>query len=148
MQIKIFSIPVLDGAAEEAAMNKFLNAHKILTIESSLCTLEQTAFWTFCVKYLKGANRSDFQKKDKIDYKEVLSAEHFAVFSRLREIRKAIAQEDQVPAYVVFTNAELAEIAKLPEIKLTTLKSVEGVGEKKIELYASRIITALNEKSR
>jgi hypothetical protein len=43
-----------------------------------------------------------------VDYKEVLNEADFAVFSRLRDLRKVIAEKEAVPAYAIFTNEQLA----------------------------------------
>jgi superfamily II DNA helicase RecQ len=47
----------------------------------------------------------------------VLDDATFKRFSALREIRKRVGQEDGVPAYAVFTDAELAEIDRIAEEK-------------------------------
>lgn len=77
---------------------------------------------------------------------KVLDSEIFAIFSKLREARKRIAAEDGVSAYIVFTDAELAEIAKLEEITPKNLKLIKRIGDKKIEKYGTRIIELLKEK--
>jgi hypothetical protein len=43
-----------------------------------------------------------------VDYKEVMNEADFAVFSRLRDLRKVIAEKEAVPAYAIFTNEQLA----------------------------------------
>ena len=47
-----------------------------------------------------------------MDYGEVLSAEEFAVFSRLREERRKWAESEGAPVYTIFTNAQLADLVK------------------------------------
>ena len=44
----------------------------------------------------------------KIDYKEVLNEVDFAVFARLRDLRKVISDKEAIPAYSIFTNEQLA----------------------------------------
>jgi superfamily II DNA helicase RecQ len=85
--------------------------------------------------------------KEKIDYIKVLEPEIFARFSKLREIRKKIASDDGVSAYVVFTDAELAEMAKLPELTISKIKSIRGVGDKKAEKYGAAIIKTFNAET-
>lgn len=84
------------------------------------------------------------QFKEKVDYKSILDEATFKVFARLREIRKQIANEDALPAFAVFTDEELSEIAKLPEITAKMMQSIKGIGEKKTERYAERFINALH----
>ena len=100
----------------QAEMNKFLAANRVLEIEQRFYQNEKGAFWCFCVRYLY-SNTGGFQQqlpKQKVDYKELLNENEFAVFSKLRECRKIIAANDAVPAYAVFTDEELAGIARLP----------------------------------
>ena len=74
-------------------------------------------------------------KQAKTDYKEILDEETFAVFSQLRTLRKQLADKEGVPAYAIFTDAELSEIAKLEEIEPNKLKLIQGIGQKKVEKY-------------
>ena len=50
-----------------------------------------------------------------------------------------------LPAYAVFTDAELSGIAKLPVIDKLSIQSVKGIGEKKIEKYGNIIAEMFNE---
>ncbi|MCB0376036.1 MAG: HRDC domain-containing protein, partial [Sinomicrobium sp.] len=62
----------------------------------------------------------------------------FARFSRMREIRKTIAREEAIPAYAVFTDEELAAIAKMePPLTEAGLKTIKGIGKKKVEKYGA-----------
>ena len=75
------------------------------------------------------------ERKEKIDYKNVLEAHVFEVFSKLRVLRKQIAENDAVPAFAVFTHAELASIAKLESITPKTLLTINGIGDKRVDKY-------------
>jgi superfamily II DNA helicase RecQ len=136
MQIKLFTIPILGGEALTEAMNAFLRSKKILQTETQLAQDGGSMFWCFCIKYIEDVSIQDSQPVKRIDYKEVLDAESFERFSKMREIRKRISQEDAVPAYAVFTDEELAGLARLVDLTLSNMKSVKGIGQKKIEKYA------------
>lgn len=135
-------------------MNRLLASQKMLEIEKHLYQSEQEAFWSFSIRYIQ-SNTANFQNnnnKNKIDYKEVLTESEFNIFSKLRECRKKVASNDAVPAYAVFTDEELAGIAKLPNIEVNTLNLVKGIGDKKVDKYGKQILelyyskTELNEK--
>jgi superfamily II DNA helicase RecQ len=146
MQIKIFTIPIFDAETENEVLNLFLRNKKIIQIEQFLVQQNQAAFWTFSVKYLENTpNTPVFAQKT--DFQQVLDEPTFARFSRLREIRKAISKEEAIPAYAIFTDEELANLAKLPELTAVSMKSVKGVGEKKIEKYADRFLTDFFQKT-
>ncbi len=66
-------------------------------------------------------------------------------FAALREWRKAEAKAQQVPAYVIFHDATLAEIAARRPTCLETLREVPGVGESKLTRYGAAVLAALAE---
>ena len=64
-------------------------------------------------------------------------------FGVLREWRLERAKADEVPAYVVFHNATLAEIAERQPRTLAELALVPGVGPTKLERYGEGVLAAL-----
>jgi ATP-dependent DNA helicase RecQ len=69
-----------------------------------------------------------------------LPADALPVFERLREWRRATAAEHGVPAYVIFHDATLHEIARLRPGTLNDLGRISGVGAKKLEAYGAEIV--------
>ncbi|MFF5070771.1 DNA helicase RecQ [Micromonospora olivasterospora] len=67
------------------------------------------------------------------------------VFERLRAWRAATAREQGVPAYVVFHDATLRQIAADPPSSLDDLSRVSGVGEAKLARYGEQLLAALAE---
>ncbi|MEV5822477.1 DNA helicase RecQ [Micromonospora haikouensis] len=67
------------------------------------------------------------------------------VFERLRAWRVATAKEQGVPAYVVFHDATLRQIAADPPSTLDELSRVNGVGEAKLARYGEQLLAALGE---
>ena len=53
------------------------------------------------------------------------------LFERLRTLRKRLADERQVPAYIIFGDATLRQMARLYPVQLKDLEGITGVGEKK-----------------
>jgi ATP-dependent DNA helicase RecQ len=72
-----------------------------------------------------------------------LSPEAAALFARLREWRAAAAKEQGVPAYVIFHDATLRQIASEPPSDLAGLAAVNGVGETKLARYGQQILDVL-----
>ena len=143
MQIKIFNVPLSDNGENLAEMNGFFAGHKVLEVEQRFFQNDKGACWSFCVRYLPAVTNFQSAVKEKIDYKQVLSEAEFAIFSKLREIRKQIATHDAVPAYAVFTDEELAGITKLPIIEDSKLLTVKGIGEKKVAKYGKQFVEML-----
>ncbi|MFJ7125373.1 DNA helicase RecQ [Streptomyces sp. NPDC098101] len=74
-----------------------------------------------------------------------LPAEAVPVFEALRAWRAATAREQGVPAYVVFHDATLREIATLLPTTVEELGTVGGVGEAKLTKYAEGVLETLAE---
>lgn len=148
MQIKLFNIPISDNGQALEEMNGFLRGNKILETTQQFYQNDRTAIWCFCIKYLDSTKGHHNAKPEKIDYKNVLKAPEFERFSKLREWRRDIAKEEAVPAYLVFTDEELAGIAKLEEVTLAEISQIKGIGKKKTEKYGQKIIDfQIDEKS-
>jgi ATP-dependent DNA helicase RecQ len=65
------------------------------------------------------------------------------VFERLRAWRAAAAKEQGVPAYVIFHDATLRQIATETPATLAELSTINGVGENKLVKYGQQILDTL-----
>ena len=65
------------------------------------------------------------------------------LFERLRETRRELAASAGVPAYVVFHDSTLREIAAARPRSLAELSEVNGVGESKLERYGDEMLAAV-----
>jgi superfamily II DNA helicase RecQ len=143
MQIKLFTIPVGDSGGALQEMNAFLRGNKILEVENKLMGNENGAYWCFCVRYIERAYPEAGSEKEakKVDYKKLLDEVTFEKFSKLREIRKKVAADEGISAFIVFGDEELAELAKLDEITEKAMLGIKGIGEKKVERFAKHFTT-------
>jgi ATP-dependent DNA helicase RecQ len=73
----------------------------------------------------------------------VVDAADGVLLERLRTLRRAIAKEQQVPAYVVFPDRTLAEMAVRRPRTITALAGIRGVGPTKLERYGERFLNLL-----
>jgi ATP-dependent DNA helicase RecQ len=86
------------------------------------------------------------QSTSRSNYEEMeLSRSEQAIFDRLRSWRMGTAREHGVPAYVVFQDATLREIAKVKPTSIDALRGVSGVGEKKLVSYGDEIVALIGE---
>jgi ATP-dependent DNA helicase RecQ len=67
------------------------------------------------------------------------------LFAKLRKLRKAIADEANVPPYVVFNDATLIEMAEQMPITASEMLSVNGVGHKKLERFGKPFLVMIKE---
>ncbi|MBI4897665.1 MAG: DNA helicase RecQ [Actinobacteria bacterium] len=74
-----------------------------------------------------------------------LDAAGEALFERLRAWRREQADARDVPAYVIFGNATLHEIALCRPATLEQLASVKGVGDAKLENFGAAVLELVAE---
>jgi ATP-dependent DNA helicase RecQ len=66
-----------------------------------------------------------------------------ALFAKLKHLRKSIAEQDDVPPFIVFSDSTLADMAKsFPESTIEFLE-INGVGQSKLERYGERFIDSI-----
>jgi ATP-dependent DNA helicase RecQ len=65
------------------------------------------------------------------------------VFERLRAWRGATAKEQGVPAYVIFHDATLRQIAAQSPSTLAELGTISGIGENKLAKYGQQVLDTL-----
>ena len=65
------------------------------------------------------------------------------LFERLRELRRRLADEKSVPAYVVFGDASLRDMARKKPGTPTEFLDVHGVGQKKAADYGELFLAAI-----
>lgn len=89
MQIKIFTIPLFDNEEALEELNKFLRSNKAVDISKNLVQQGDLSYWSFCITYLVGAPPKVQQpndRKEKVDYKQVLGNVEFARFALCQKI--------------------------------------------------------------
>ncbi len=153
MAFRIFTLPIRDSGEGEAQLNAFLGSHKILNVDRRWVEQGADSFWSFCVDYLpqsSSARSAEPQprrqrSKDSIDYKDRLPPEQFAIFAKLRDLRKEIALAEAVPVYTVFTNEHLAKMVTQGVRTRPALEKIDGVGEARVNKYGPRFLERLSE---
>jgi len=147
MKYAFFQVPAADGAAAAGELNSFLAGHRIISVHKELVRQDTSAYWAFCVEYFDAGEQGKGSFKNKVDYREILSEADFAVFSRLRDVRKRIAEEKGVPVYAIFTNQQLAAMATGKPKTVTALEKIDGIGKGKTEQYGEDFLAVLKEEA-
>ncbi|WP_194757428.1 DNA helicase RecQ [Aliidiomarina indica] len=68
-----------------------------------------------------------------------------ALFKRLRVLRKAIAEREEKPPFVVFSDVTLQEMALMLPTTPEAMLRISGVGQVKLERYADAFIAEIKE---
>jgi len=75
--------------------------------------------------------------------KTLVSEEDAPLLSALKAKRRALAEAAQVPAYVIFSDRTLAEMAERRPATLDQMARINGVGAKKLESYGRTFLEVI-----
>lgn len=67
------------------------------------------------------------------------------LFAKLRKLRKSIADEDNIPPFVVFNDATLIEMAEHCPTTSAELLLINGVGERKLERFGDAFMVLIRD---
>ena len=115
-------------------------------ISQELIAIEQGQFPTLYVAP-KGKDillgKEKVHRRETVKVREISKDDH--LFESLREVRRAIAERENVPPFVIFSDAALKDMcAKLPRTSEDFL-GVSGVGELKLQKYGLEFIQAIRQ---
>jgi ATP-dependent DNA helicase RecQ len=66
-----------------------------------------------------------------------------ALFDALKALRTRLAQEQKIPAYVVFSDRTLAELATHRPASQRAFREIHGVGDAKLERYGAAFLEVI-----
>src|SRR5699024_5073936 len=81
------------------------------------------------------------QKKTTV---EKITSKSDTLFEKLRQLRLRLAKEENVPAYIIFSDASLKDMVKKTPINYEEFSEISGVGKAKLEKYADDFIKVIN----
>ena len=64
---------------------------------------------------------------------------------KLKALRLTLAKEENMPAYIVFSNATLQDMAKKAPVTMADFLDVSGVGSYKTQRYGQAFITTIKK---
>ncbi|HLG30505.1 MAG TPA: helix-turn-helix domain-containing protein, partial [Candidatus Brocadiales bacterium] len=81
------------------------------------------------------------EPKGKSPEKGSISSQYDAVlFEKLRHLRKKIAEEGQVPPFIIFSDKTLHEMCRYYPADLSEMRKISGVGDAKIKRYGDAFV--------
>ncbi|MBU2887530.1 DNA helicase RecQ [Gilvimarinus agarilyticus] len=107
-----------------------------------------------CRPLLKGEQSIELRKDTKVDSgrksksspaAKGITGPDRALWDKLRELRKALASEQDIAPYMIFHDAHLMEMVSLQPQDLDAFARISGVGASKLEHYGDAFITAITE---
>ena len=121
-------------------LNAFLRSHRIVNVDKRLIDGERGTGWVFLVEYGTDGKNTSNAPTQRVDYREVLNADEYALFDKLRNLRKELAEKSGIPVYAVFTNDQLAGMVKKPPKTAKDLLAIAGIGEARVKQYGEAFL--------
>lgn len=90
------------------------------------------------------AKRTPRERERKQTAKPTLPVD-LELFERLRALRRSIADERSVPAFVILSDVSLNDMAVKKPVTLAALRQVHGIGERKAEDFGAQFVQAVRE---
>lgn len=144
MRMKFFRVRACDPGEAEAELNRFLAAHRIVEADRSLVSMGADSYWAIALTTAGGQGSGGLvPARSKVDYREALPPEEFKVYSKLRDVRRAIATREGVPIYAVMTNEQLAAIVRQRITSPSALGRIDGVGPARVEKFGAEILAVM-----
>jgi len=134
---------MLDGEEESQELNRFLATNRVLVVERHFVSDGSSSAWAICVSYLDRSGRPAPELGKRVDYREVLSESDFAIYAKLRSLRKSMAEKDGLPAYTLFTNEQLAAMVQQRVTSLRALEEIQGIGPARVKKYGAAFLEIL-----
>jgi superfamily II DNA helicase RecQ len=147
MKLQFFAIPAKWPEDAQQMLNAFCAQHRVTTLEKHFVDLGTESYWSICVTFIDGINQTipagAANRRDRIDYREVLGEQDFVIYAQLRNLRKSLSEQEGIPAYALFTNEQLAEMVTRRVRVESELANIEGVGKARLEKYGSAFLQVL-----
>ena len=125
-------------------LDKLLDMKAVIYNEFKVLKITNIAKQILKKELLVNIAKDDFEEpKDFKGYESDINKDEN--FEKLRALRAVIAKEEEVPAYIVFSDKTLLEISKkLPQNEDEFL-NISGVGELKLKKYADKFLPLCQE---
>ncbi|MEE9271811.1 MAG: DNA helicase RecQ [Robiginitomaculum sp.] len=124
---------------EDSFAYKPLPASLIAPLAASITTSLTTSLTTSMASKVKKVERAS---KIPID-ESPLDDLSMALFEKLRSVRIQIARENKVPAYVIFHDKTLREMARMQPQSLSAMSTLHGVGKSKLDKFGADFLKVL-----
>ena len=131
------------GRSEIHAMIDHLEAEGYLVMDQEFQTIQLTAAAgqiLYRGKPVQMLVEKEHEEPQTAAEVRKLSGDEAELFDVLRELRASLAKEAGIPAYVVFSNATLADMAKKKPMTMSEFRKVAGVGEIKAAWYGTAFL--------
>lgn len=155
MLVKIISLKFdsITGSFDDTPIRDFTQDKEILQVRDHLFIRNEIPYLILIVKYYPYRqeaaveNRPGNVKQTQSEsWKRELKDGEIPLFNQLRDWRSERCKKDGVPPYLIFTNNQLALVARGRPQSMNDLTRIEGIGRGKVDRYGADILAITQEK--
>jgi ATP-dependent DNA helicase RecQ len=129
----------IDQLIDQGVLARAPGEYPVLTLTPTSAALLR-AESSVTLREAKKVDVGDAGGKQRRDDGTPLSPQEHALFESLRAVRRALADELAVPAFIVFADSSLQDMARRRPSSPASLLKVVGVGQKKLDQFGERIL--------
>jgi ATP-dependent DNA helicase RecQ len=146
LKLKIFTFRFsesIDGF-DDKPLQEFIADKEVIEFSEHFFIHENTPYLTVLIAYRLLAAEEKRKLDRRQDPRSELDDREKKAYDALRAWRSVRARQDGIPAYMIATNKQLAQMIKLGATDRAALSRVQGVGEAKIANYGEEILQVIS----
>ena len=150
MGIEIITLPFCDEIQgfDPAPLESLYRRAEVFEVTPRFFTRFGRPYWTILARVrVRPATEEGLAGERPPSWREAIAPQDHGLFENLREWRARIADARGVPAYVVFTNRQLAAICKIRPTSLAGLGRIQGVGSARLRKYGRDLLGIVADDS-
>jgi len=125
------------GVFPDNELNNFLLDKKVNNYRVEFFIHAGMPYWSVFLEYEEVEDRSVEKLTQALDERQKL------IFERLKDWRKGKGKELGMPVYIIFSNGQLVELAKRLPQTYEAMKSINGIGDKKVKSFGKEVMDIL-----
>jgi superfamily II DNA helicase RecQ len=148
MPVRVFTVSFdpAQGRFDDAAMVAALEGCRVLSLSDHAFTVDGTPVLALTVRFEPPPPPPGTAAKPSAPRnrpQDALADVDKPLFEALRTWRNTRAKKDGRPAYVLFTNAQLTEIATRRPSTKAALQAIDGIGDARVEGYGDDVLAVV-----
>jgi superfamily II DNA helicase RecQ len=138
VKVRVFTLRLEHGAFDDREVRELLADREALGVSDHLFLHDGEPRLALVVTYREPP--APMEPRAPAETVVEVAPEHKELYEALRKWRNERARRDGRPAYVLFQNGQLAEIARVRPTTLEALGKLRGVGEAKVRDFGAELL--------
>ena len=142
MKLKVFSLRLdpTSGIFDDTDLQAWQLDKDVIDVTEHLLHVGGAPVWCLLLRYIDGRPGPRRPATEEVDPRTQVPLANQPLFDTLRRWRNERAKRDGRPAYVLLTNKQLIEVARLRPTTTEALRTIEGIGEARARELGEEIL--------